>query len=384
MGVKHGLGIAAGLGTGIAIAGCLAMSVAATAAPAGKAKSSSGTVAYLLTDIRPAMYETADGKEECPLGFNVGNMEQYKAQFPTEEAQKAQRAKYGSFSNRGRNGENVNFVPDSVVDPLPYRDAGAKFGYGLNLDGKVGPHDFVSPEGETGVDNQMYRVLGCIEGWRKLGIMDMQTQRYLRRNSFNRVIFVISGVTDLKNSDHVVVRTYRGLGGVDDMMFDSKDRGVPGTTQQIDFKYGKRFIHEFKGKIVDGVLTTEPADYVMPWSIIGTAGFTGDERWLRDSRLRLKVTADGAEGLLAGYQDVDTWWKAYAKRSSGGFGEFIKGSPPSIWAALYRLADAYPDPKTGKNTAISMAEAVQFSRAEVSNLPNEVAMSPAASDRISK
>ena len=37
---------------------------------------------------------------------------------------------------------------------------------GLNLDGKVGPNDFIGPEGEKGIDNQLYRVLGCVAHFR--------------------------------------------------------------------------------------------------------------------------------------------------------------------------------------------------------------------------
>jgi hypothetical protein len=42
------------------------------------------------------------------------------------------------------------------------RDYGPRF----NLDGKVGPNDFTSPEGERGIDSQLYRALGCIKNYR--------------------------------------------------------------------------------------------------------------------------------------------------------------------------------------------------------------------------
>ncbi len=49
---------------------------------------------------------------------------------------------------------------------LPYYFAGGKTAIGMNLDGKVGPNDFTSPEGEPGIDNQLFRAIGCVDGFR--------------------------------------------------------------------------------------------------------------------------------------------------------------------------------------------------------------------------
>src|ERR1700691_4906036 len=43
-----------------------------------------GTIAYVLTDLHWGIYESADGKTECPDGFNEGNREQFKALFPQD------------------------------------------------------------------------------------------------------------------------------------------------------------------------------------------------------------------------------------------------------------------------------------------------------------
>ncbi len=344
-------------------------SVPAKAASVEQAPPPNGTIAYVVTTVLPAVYQTSDAKAECPTGLNATHLEQYEAQFPTEEARKAQRRDYGYFHNRGRNGENVHYSPESVVDPLPFKEAVGKVSLGLNLDGKVGPNDFVSPDGEAGVDNELYRVLGCISGWRDNGTMTFQNEVRMRDNRFNRIIFVLSGVDNLENDNEVTIRTYRGL---DNVPLDSLNKGVPGSTQRIDFKFGQRYMHVFKGKIVNGVLTTTaPADYVMPWSIIGDGRFAGDEQWYREARLQLKVDSRRAEGLLAGYVDVAGWWWAYTKRTSAHIGDAVRSSPPSVWVALKRRADAFPDPVTGQNTAISTAVALKFVRAEISNLPKE-------------
>ena len=50
----------------------------AGAAPPG------GTIAYVLTDLHWAIYESTDGKRECPQGYNEGNREQFKTLFPED------------------------------------------------------------------------------------------------------------------------------------------------------------------------------------------------------------------------------------------------------------------------------------------------------------
>src|SRR5215475_10715286 len=56
---------------------------------------------------------------------------------------------------------NVYADPTSVPDPN-IKFAKGHVAYGFNLDGKDGPNDFVDPQtGQHGVDNMLYRVLGC-------------------------------------------------------------------------------------------------------------------------------------------------------------------------------------------------------------------------------
>ena len=76
---------------------------------------------------------------------------------------------------------------------------------------------------------------------------------------------------------------------------------------------------------------------------------------IRDVRLRLRLKPDGTlEGILGGYQP---WLDIYWSMANGGIAleccvgvDFI-----GMYHTLRRLADAYPDPRTGQNTAISIA-----------------------------
>jgi hypothetical protein len=103
-----------------------------------------------------------------------------------------------------------------------------------------------------------------------------------------------------------------------------------------------------RGKIKNGVLTTEAFDFYM----IGDP-FSLPEYELRDAKLRFKIAEDGSlQGLIGGYQPWDTIYWSFA--SGGSVNEAnVSVDIPGIYYALKKMADAYPDPKSGQNTAIS-------------------------------
>jgi hypothetical protein len=82
-------------------------------------------------------------------------------------------------------------------------------------------------------------------------------------------------------------------------------------------------------------------------------------------RFRLKLTPDRAEGLMAGYADVDGFYYQLNKAWSTHLQSYGHISSPSLYKALHRLADGYPDPTTGVNTAISSALEVKFVQAYI-------------------
>jgi hypothetical protein len=101
-----------------------------------------------------------------------------------------------------------------------------------------------------------------------------------------------------------------------------------------------------KGRIVNGVLTTDPFELTY---------FVGIETsYVRGGRLRLELTPDGgAKGLLAGYYDVRSWVSDPSGRSPAGQTS-VKYSCPAFNEGAWRLADGFPD-ETGKCTALSFA-----------------------------
>jgi hypothetical protein len=70
-------------------------------------------------------------------------------------------------------------------------------------------------------------------------------------------------------------------------------------------------------------------------------------------RVQFKLTPSGATGLIAGYADVDTYYKQLIRNDSTHHLSNGQISGVSLYKALRRFADAYPDQNTGANTAIS-------------------------------
>jgi hypothetical protein len=328
---------ALGLGLGVTH-DCVAQDATA---PAG------GTIAYAMYSIHWATYHTRDKKQECPEGFNDGPREQYKALFPNDGRQRT------LLETQLRREVDIWFAT-AAPDKFSFRYATGPTALGMNLDGKIGPNDFTSPDGEKGIDNQLYRVLGCINGFLDGGNNDYFDDLYFPKYQFDRIVILISGVDSLVNSPHVEVTIARGL---DPLLTDATGKQfIPGGTQRIDFLAGARFIRHLHGKISDGVLTTEPEDIAYPWSSFGVPTY----EFVRAARFRLKLTPRGATGMLGGYTDVETFYVQTIKNHSTHDSSYGQLSQPSLYKALRHVADAYPDQSTGENTAVSSALLTTF------------------------
>lgn len=309
-----------------------------------------GTIAYALTSLKWATYLKPDTPVDCPDGVNDGPREQFSALFPGD-------GRGRELADTQLKREVQNWFPTTAPDYFPFREPGGTLAIGLNLDGKVGPKDFTSPEGEPGIDNQLYRALGCINSYRDShGTNDELNSAEIVTDGYNRLLIEINGVTSLQDSAHVEVMIYRGL---DPLQSSADGKGIlPGGTQRIDIRWGAKFIQRFEGKIVDGVLITEPGDLAFPWSVFGLPA----DEYVRAARFRLKLTPTTAEGLIGGYADIETWYLQLMKSQSTHCQSYGQLASMSLYKAMRRLADAYPDPVTGANTAISSALRTTFTQ----------------------
>jgi hypothetical protein len=334
-----------------ALASALILGLIAPTAPLyAESPKIAGTIAYALTGLRWATYLDPQSPVSCPEGTNEGPREQFKALYSGEGSPR-------SVIDTQLKREIEYWFPTTAPDAFEFREAGGPIADGLNLDGKEGPNDFAGADGERGIDNQLYRALGCINSYRDShGTNDELNGLEIIKESYNRFLIEVTGITSLENSDHVEVTTYRGL---DRLQTDAGGRDIlPGGTQRIDVRWGQRFIQHLHGRITNGVLLTEPTDLTFPWAVFEVA----TDEYLHAARLRLKLTPTRAEGLIGGYADIETWYLQLMKSQSTHDQSYGQLTSKSLYKAMRRLADAYPDPNTGANTAISSALRAQFTQ----------------------
>jgi len=339
-------------------------SLLATAAPAQQAPKQKQTLSFVVANWDNAIYQTKF-MDECPDGPAIGNDENWwrwlsRAEKDKQTEQGLTQPVDRRFASvlRGPKGEDVCWNP-TVIQEAPLRTIKGKTSYGFNLDGagddaatpKSCKHEnFTGVDGASGVDNQMYRLLGCHYGWRHNGVLDTFGNEERRNSGRGVVLIEISGIDDPRNSADVSVAFYRAL---DSFSIDSAGRILPHASYRIDMNNGKpRYGAVAKGKIVDGVLITQPIDLKLPF--YGNSAYA--EIDLRDMNMKLDLTLgdDGkVRGVVGGYYDFDKWWEYMLKI------EFLIAtgdwSCPALYEAAKRLADGYPDPKTGECTSISSA-----------------------------
>ncbi|HEV7610933.1 MAG TPA: DUF1592 domain-containing protein [Steroidobacteraceae bacterium] len=258
-------------------------------------------------------------------------------------------------STRGNGRDSVYLHPTTVPDAHLYPAVG-RFAYGFNLDGKgaVSPNSYEDPAThERGVNNQLFRTLGCIQVYKgnppPQPPLEPEYRWHSSRPTMGAWLISISG-EDLTRDGEVTVTFQDSVDPVSTQDANAQiQRDL--TYRVADHPASLNVLH---GRIKDGIVTTDPAPITMLCDAYIQPRFE-----FQEARLRLKLQPDGnLEGLLGGYQP---WYPIYWSHAKvgyideRGFGVDV----PALYYALRRSADAYPDPKTGENTAISAAYSIQ-------------------------
>ena len=344
------------------------MFVAAACQPAEESTevSTSDTIGFAVVSFYSSIYETKY-MEECPRGLAVGNDELWwKGLDPAVrddltnggEIEPVSASRRAMSALRGPNGEDVCWNPTIIQDP-PMKTVEGSISFGMNLDGReddeatpqsCGHSNFTSPTGQPGIDNQMYRLLGCVFGWRDSGYVETNANGELRDTSQGVILIEISGVDDKQNDDNVVVRMHRAN---DILPKDSRGNILPHASFRIHNVPG--YGTPADGKIVDGVLTTDPIDAFLP----NYSNLAHTEIHMKGMRIELDMNAEEnrAKGYIAGYRDFDNFWDYFRR------GEYLsvtgQFSCPALYVAAKELADGYPDPETGECTALSSSYTIE-------------------------
>lgn len=329
---------------------CLA--VAAVAMPAR-----AETRSYVISYFTQAVYSE---EGDCPGGQNPVISEQWvrdlrdAGKSPSEIEDILANNKTDQIVNRATiNGKAVNVYanPQAVKDPNLTAAAG-KHGFGFDLDGKAStaPEAFEDPDThERGIDNQAARALGCFHAFRANfpeRSSNWELWWGLSSDTMPAWLVTIEG-QDLSRDGDVTVTLQRSL---DHALKDARSQTRADVAFRVD--PNPKSHNVFQGRLKDGVVTTTaPADVFM----VGDA-LVITKLELHQARLKLKLKSDGTiDGVIGGYQPWKDIYFGVGGGNGHGYESNIGADLPGAYYLLKRLADAYPDPKTGQNQAISAA-----------------------------
>jgi hypothetical protein len=242
--------------------------------------------------------------------------------------------------------EDIAFYPWSAPDPHIHVVEG-RYAPGFNLDGRGAdsPNSFEDPEThERGVNNQLYRALGCSHEYR-VSLPDRPQYEangwFVMSTTMPAWVLSITG-EDLSHDGDVTVTFARAL---EHSMLNARGTVLEDATYRLD--PNPRSINVFHGKLKHGTLSIEPADLFLE-----SEPLIIDKLLLLGAHLRLTMQPDRTlTGYIGGYTP---WFDSFWILSSDGFDAEQNGVDiPGLWYALNRLADGPKDPKTGKSPYIS-------------------------------
>jgi hypothetical protein len=302
--------------------------------------------------------------DQCTKLNEKAPQEDYYAFMTAAEAEKEKAAlaskggpnyESGQMGLRGPGKLNACALPGIVRDPglISPQPTVAR---GLNLDGDDGKGDpppgirkhvnYVSEDGRTGIDNQLYTVEGCMPGFQGHRGFLMQYTNEQRRNGLLSILLQVSGIDNELNDDSVDVTVLYSK--------DPMAKSASGTQILPDYTFrltdNPEFAHyatRLHGRIVNGVVITEPVKQFQMHLGIDV------ELTLFDAGMRLQFMPDGTlQGVLGGYQD----WRRIMRINANSNAELHYGFQcPGMYNAFKRLADGLKDPVTGEYNGVSSA-----------------------------
>ena len=309
-----------------------------------------------------------DDPGECPDGFNVTEPEFLSEDYAAVGDEVKRRYEAGD-----RDGALSLLPPNACKDPLVRPDPGhitldgPATMAGIDLDGQHSERaaggqcahdDFVGPNGERGIDNQHWRLMGCVSGYRPDGLFDrlFSTNSAILENGY-ATLLELQLVEGTRDAGRVRGRIFTSAGPV---MKDANGDVVRDMSQLVhdDPMYHSDF---FEGEIKDGIFTAGPVDAKLRFKVQAI----DNHYFFRDLRIRAEMLPDGGmKGVLAGYWDIENLFdfltEVYigpvhlGRAAANNIGYMCAG----VYNALPRLADGHPDPKTGQCTSLSTV--IQF------------------------
>lgn len=246
--------------------------------------------------------------------------------------------------NRARvNGKAVSIYsyPDAVRDPNLETVTG-QFAYGFDLGGNNSASKFTDPETGSKVDNQLWRAVGCTGSF----FAKPPAMPYPEEVAWNLAVdtapaWSLQVVGDDLSKDGEVTVILDRL--TQHLERDANGNILPGATYIVEPTH--RSHNVLRGDMKSGVITVRSQDIYLEGQMPHYA-----EIALKKAQMRI---TPGADGKLVGYWGGYVDWKRFAYMYTGRPGN--NADSIGIYHALKKMADAYPDPKTGQNSHISTA-----------------------------
>ncbi len=324
---------------------------------------SSKTKSFVLTWFAYA-HDVSDN--QCPVMNAKPTDDDYYALMSKEDADKERATlkdkginyQNGQMGLRGPNKLNVALLPGIVKDP-GHAAPQTTVARGLNLDGNDGTgkppagicqhKNYVSEDGRTGIDNQLYTVQGCIPSFMGHKGFVLQFANNQMHDGLLSMLIQITGIDNEQNDKSVDVTLFYS--------HDPMSKNASGSliapdytfrlTNNADFAHYTRRVH---GRIVNGVVITDPVKELQ--MNLGQYGMPMELK-LTNAQMRLEFMPDRTiKGVLGGYAD----WRLMETRFSTSAVELYMGFQiPAMYNAVKRAADGMKDPITGECNGISTA-----------------------------
>jgi hypothetical protein len=339
-----------------------------------------GQAGFVVTDFAYALGPDAKGSTACPAGMSggiralvEGLSKQPDGQRREGENDQAWQRRLGRMVNTAADGRNICMNPEAAgSDPNWRMVTGSSITVdGIDLDGpgatggkaaanSCGQKDFVGGDGRQVVDNQFYRVVGCLTGFQSTGQANgFQTE--MLTGSWG-IVIALNKVENLHDDTDIEVTI---SANADPIQLSADRKPLAFATYAVD--HDPRYRAVTRGRIVNGVITIDPVD-VRLHNVVNS---TYSDRVLRDARLRLEVQPDGSlKGYLAGFTPVEDMYDLQfgirtARTAKGelapervriqtsvGRAGALGYSCNGAYFAMKQAADGHPD-ASGKCTSIS-------------------------------
>ncbi|NQX88477.1 MAG: hypothetical protein HRT77_07415 [Halioglobus sp.] len=300
---------------------------------------------------------------ECPEGMNITDEEFFSDEYAEVREQVEKRWNAGD-----RDGalellpEDACQNPSVMPDPGHILFEGNAAVAGIDLDGEnssantggqCAHDDFVSADGVAGIDNQHYRLMGCVKGFRPDGLFDrlFDTKNSILENGYSPLLelTLVEGTAD---NGRVEARLFTSAGPVTK---DANNNVVPDMSQLV---HEDTLYHSdpFPGQIKDGIFTAGPVDAKLRFKVQAI----DNHYYFKDLQIRAEMLPNGGmKGVLAGYWDIENTFdfltEVYigpihlGRAAANNIGYMCSG----VYHALPRVADGHPDPETGNCTSMS-------------------------------